>query len=305
MPDNSTNNPPARPLKFALKEAKDRVDELMKDMIPPIETDDAVLRDAMRYAVLAGGKRLRPFLAITTARMFGVDDARSIRVGAAIEFVHTYSLIQDDLPCMDDAQTRRGETCTHLKFDEATAILASDGLQALAFDILSDQRTHDNPHIRCDLINRLAKAIGANGLVGGQMLDLIGETQQFDIGKINRMQRKKTGALIEFATVSGAVLSQSSSRMILALRNYAHDIGLTFQITDDILDVEGDAKKMGKGTGQDEQASKSNYVETLGLEKARQQADILTEQAIRHLSVFGQRADILRDLAKFIRDREH
>jgi farnesyl diphosphate synthase len=235
--------------------------------------------------------------------LFNVDDARARRVAAAIEFIHCYSLIHDDLPAMDNADLRRGEPSTHIAFDEATAILAGDALQSLAFEVLTLTETHADPHVRIELVSCLAKASGAHGLCGGQILDLLGETEEFDLGTISRLQRMKTGKLMSFACESGAILGKANEPHRKALVNYAHDLGLAFQVTDDILDVEGDVVELGKATGQDNEAGKSTFVSTMGKDQARTRAEMLIAQAKRHLHIFGDRADTLKDLADYVLER--
>ena len=257
----------------------------------------------MRYGTLNGGKRLRPFLTILSAKLFNVDPGRSRRVAAAVEFVHSYSLIHDDLPAMDDAEQRRGQPSTHKAFDEATAILAGDGLLALAFEVLSDPDTHEDPRVRIELVSCLAQASGPTGLVGGQMLDLLGETEEFDLGTISRLQRMKTGKLMIAACELGAILGKGDDPHRRALSNYANDLGLAFQVTDDILDVEGNVITLGKDTQKDERAAKSTFVSTMGKDQAKQRAQMLVEQAKRHLHPFGNRADTLKDLADYVLTR--
>src|ERR1700759_5390790 len=205
----------------------------------------------MRYSALGGGKRLRPFLVMSSSRIFGVADDCALRAAAAVECIHCYSLIHDDLPAMDNSDLRRGQPTVHKKYDEATAILAGDALLTLAFEVLSEPETHQDPHVRCELVKCLAKASGPHGMVGGQMLDLIGEKQEFDFGTVSRLQRMKTGQLMAFAAESGAILGKAGESHRKALRNYAYDLGLAFQVTDDILDVEADPQDVGKDTKKD------------------------------------------------------
>jgi farnesyl diphosphate synthase len=235
--------------------------------------------------------------------MFGVGDECALRTAAAIECVHCYSLIHDDLPAMDNADLRRGSPTVHKKFDEATAILAGDALLTIAFEILSDPRTHEDPQVRCRLVSALARASGMQGMVGGQMLDLIAESTQLDIGAITRLQRMKTGELIAVSTESGAILGKACTQHSNALRAYAHDLGLAFQIIDDLLDAEGTEAETGKSVGRDVAAGKATFVTVLGAERARNQATLLSEQAINHLSVFDGRAKNLEDVARFVVDR--
>lgn len=279
------------------------VDRTIDRLLPQSDLVEAPLHEAMRYGVLGGGKRLRPFLSVQSAFLFNVDSSRARRVAAAIEFVHCYSLIHDDLPAMDNAALRRGKPTVHKQYGEAAAVLAGDALLTHAFEILGERETHEDPRVRCELIRELAKASGANGMVGGQMLDLIGETQEFDLGTISRLQRMKTGALMAYACESGAILGKSSEPQRRALRNYANDLGLAFQVTDDILDLEADPQDTGKDTNKDEAAGKATFVSTLGREQAMERAEMLVQQAIAHLKIFEGRAEILKELALYVLQR--
>jgi farnesyl diphosphate synthase len=272
-------------------------------LLPQTDEPENRLIEAMRYATLEGGKRIRPFLVCESAKLFGVDHLRAKRVAAALEFVHCYSLVHDDLPAMDDADLRRGLPSVHKKFDEATAILAGDALLTLAFEILAEPETHEDPYVRCELVTLLAKSSGMNGMVGGQMLDLIGEKAEFDVGQISRLQRLKTGMLMSFACEAGAILGKASEAQRKALRNYAFDLGLAFQVTDDILDVEGDPKETGKEQGKDSKAGKSTFVTTMGREQAKMRAEMLVHQAIRHLHVFDNRGQMLKAFAMYVLER--
>src|SRR4051794_9844089 len=257
----------------------------------------------MRYSALAPGKRLRPLLVLAGSQLFGVTIRSALQVAAAIEMVHAYSLIHDDLPAMDNSDLRRGRPTCHKEFDDATAVLAGDGLLTMAFGVLADPDTHGDPAVRCELVAELAQAAGAAGMVGGQMIDLIAETQPLDIGAITRLQRMKTGALIAFSCEAGAVLAKASAELRTALRGYAHDLGLAFQIADDLLDVEGDAAETGKPVGADAVAGKATFVSILGVERARAQAQLLVGQAIAHLEPFENRAELLRQVARFVVNR--
>ena len=290
-------------LQNAMDDISTAVNRTMDFLLPKGENAESRLADAMRHGTLNGGKRLRPFLAIQSAFLFNVDSSRARRVAAAIEFVHCYSLIHDDLPAMDDAALRRGKPTVHKQFDEATAILAGDALLTLAFEVLSEPDTHEDPRVRCELVKELAKASGPAGMVGGQMLDLIGETTEFDLGTISRLQRMKTGNLMAFACESGAILGKASEPQRRALRNYAHDLGLAFQVTDDILDVEADPQDTGKDTGKDEAAGKATFVSTMGKTQAKERAEMLVKQAVSHLHVFEGRADILKEMAQYVLER--
>jgi farnesyl diphosphate synthase len=264
---------------------------------------EARVYEAMRYSALAPGKRLRPLLVLASSRLFGVARRSALQVAAAIEMVHAYSLIHDDLPAMDNSDLRRGRPTCHKAFDEATAMLAGDGLLTMAFEALSHPDTHGDPAVRCELVASLAAAGGGAGMVGGQMIDLIAETQTLDIGAITRLQRMKTGALIAFSCEAGAILAKASPERRLALRGYAHDLGLAFQIADDLLDVEGSAEETGKPVGADAAAGKATFVSILGVERARAQAELLINQAVAHLDLFEQRAELLRQVARFVIDR--
>jgi farnesyl diphosphate synthase len=261
--------------------------------------------DAMRYAALAPGKRLRPFLVLASAQLFSVSRRSALQVACAIELVHAYSLVHDDLPAMDNSDLRRGRPTCHKAFDDATAVLAGDALLTLAFEVLSQPDTHGDPAVRCELVASLAQAAGAHGMVGGQMIDLIAEHRpDLDIGAVTRLQRLKTGALIAFACEAGAILGKAPPESRLALRGYAHDLGLAFQIADDLLDVEGAAGVTGKPVGQDAAAGKATFVSILGSERARAQAAVLVRQAVAHLESFEGRADLLRQAAHFVVERD-
>lgn len=290
-------------LQKALADTVTGMKTTIETMLPIMDGPENRLVEAMRYATLEGGKRIRPFLVCESAKLFGVDHIRAKRVAAALEFVHCYSLVHDDLPAMDDADLRRGIPSVHKKYDDATAILAGDALLTLAFEILAEPDTHEDPHVRCELTSLLAKASGMNGMVGGQMLDLIGEKAEFDVGQISRLQRMKTGMLMSFACEAGAVMGKANEVQRKALRNYAFDLGLAFQVTDDILDVEGDPKETGKQKGKDAKAGKSTFVTTLGHEQAKMRAEMLVHQAIRHLHVFDSRASTLKAFALYVLER--
>jgi farnesyl diphosphate synthase len=265
---------------------------------------EARVYEAMRYSALSPGKRLRPLLVIASSRLFGVARRCALQVAAAIEMVHAYSLIHDDLPAMDNSDLRRGRPTCHKQFDDATAVLAGDGLLTTAFEVLSHPDTHGNPAVRCELISTLAIAAGGAGMVGGQMIDLLAEKlPDLDIGAITRLQRMKTGALIAFSCEAGAILAKAPAEPRTALRFYAHDLGLAFQIADDLLDVEGSAEETGKPVGADAAAGKATFVSILGPARARAQAELLVDQAVAHLDLFGQRAELLRQVARFVVNR--
>ena len=287
----------------AITEAQRLTDAALKRLIPEVETPESRVFEAMRYSALAGGKRVRPFMVIACADLFNVSRTCSERVAAAVEMVHTYSLIHDDLPAMDNDDLRRGKPTCHKQFDEATAILAGDGLLTLAFEVLADDATHRQAEVRAELVLEMAKAIGAKGMVGGQMLDIWAETHTLDMPEITRLQRMKTGALIAYSCNAGAILGRAEERQRHLLNAYAHDVGLCFQITDDLLDVEGEAAEVGKATHKDEASGKATFVSLLGKEGARERARLLSDQACHHLDIFGEKGRFLRDLAKFIVER--
>ncbi|MGD9639096.1 MAG: polyprenyl synthetase family protein [Alphaproteobacteria bacterium] len=292
-------------LKEAMNEIAEMVEAELKELIFLPETPERKIKEAMRYAVLNGGKRLRPFLLITCARLFNVDDSLSVRAAAALEILHSYSLVHDDLPAMDNDDLRRGLPTVHKKYDEATAILAGDGLLTKAFEILSDKKTHPDANVRCRLVNDLALAAGGRGMVAGQMLDLLAaELSEMTLAEITRLQQLKTGRLISYACEAGAVMGGASRSTFMHLKAYARDIGLAFQIADDILDVTGDEKAVGKALGKDKDHGKATFVSLLGLEEAKQKAQDLVEQACSNLDIFGERAYLLRDVAKYIIERK-
>ncbi|MGQ0585096.1 MAG: polyprenyl synthetase family protein [Reyranella sp.] len=286
----------------ALAFAAQSVERTMDRLLPSGDEGEARLFEAMRYSSLAGGKRLRAFFVLAGATLFKVATVSALRTASAIEFVHAYSLIHDDLPSMDDDDLRRGKPSCHKQFDEATAILAGDALQALAFEVLAHDETHGDPAVRTALVAELARASGAHGMVGGQMLDLLAETEtgERSIGAITRLQRLKTGALISFSCTAGAILGKASEHPRMALSAYAHDLGLAFQIADDLLDVEGNVVELGKTPGKDVAAGKATFVSILGVERARAQAGLLARQAAAHLDSFGEAADLLRQAANFV-----
>lgn len=275
-------------------------DAFFAHLLAPCADARAPLFDAMRHAAIGGGKRLRPLLVRASAQLFAVDGVCALRAGAAVEAIHVYSLIHDDLPAMDDDDMRRGKPTVHRAFDEATAILAGDALHDLAFEILSDSATHSDPFVRLELIAELGRAAGPAGMAGGQMMDLAAAKHHFDLATITRLQQMKTGALIHWSVEAGAVLGRVPSDARGALRGYARDIGLAFQIIDDLIDVEGDAVTVGKAVGKDAAAGKATFVTLMGPARAREQAAHLVDQAISHLTTYGPEADLLRDIAHFI-----
>lgn len=283
----------------ALQNTSELLFEKLEDLLPdPSECRESRLVEAMRYAALSPGKRLRPFLTVTTASMFSVSKSSALQAAAAIELVHTYSLIHDDLPAMDDDDLRRGQPSCHKKFDEATAILAGDALLSYAFEVLADRNTHSSNTVRCELMRVVAKASGYGGMAGGQMLDMLAEKTDLSINEIIHLQRLKTGALFGVSCEAGAILGSAADNLRARVRAYAHDLGLVFQITDDLLDVEG--KKSKRGKRNDKTAGKATFVSAMGVDKAREQALILAKQATRHLEPFGKSANLLRDVAEYI-----
>ncbi len=281
------------------------VDQRFGQMLNVPEDARRRIFEATRYGVMGGGKRMRPLLVISACDLFHVDRERALRVALAIEAVHCYSLVHDDLPCMDDDDLRRGRPTTHKAFDEASAVLAGDALLTLAFEILAHEATHEDPRVRIDLVMALAKASGLDGMIGGQAMDIAAETQSFDLPTTTRLQQLKTGALISFCLEAGGIMGKASPDLRVKLRGYAHDVGLAFQIADDLMDISGDEDKAGKKLRKDSDAGKSTFVSLLGAERAKAQARMLIDQAIAHLSVFGGEADMLRAIAHFTIQRDH
>jgi farnesyl diphosphate synthase len=291
--------------KARLARAAEAVERELESLLPTGLELEHRLFDAMRYAVLAGGKRLRPFMVIASGEIFDLDMARSLRVAAAVELMHAYSLAHDDLPCMDDDDLRRGKPTVHVQFDEATAMLAGNALLTLAFEVLADRKTSPDPEVRTDLVAGLARAAGGHGMVGGQALDLWAEENQLDEAGTVRMQRLKTGKMIAFAGEAGAILARARPQQRQDLRMFAHDLGLAFQITDDLLDVEGSAETVGKAVGKDADAGKATIVAMLGIEGARDRAILLSRQAEAHLANFGEKANSLRAMCEFVISRSN
>jgi farnesyl diphosphate synthase len=284
----------------ALAESAQFVEESLDALLPAVAGPEARVLEAMRYAALGGGKRLRGFLVVQSANLFGVDRRATGRVAAAVECIHAYSLVHDDLPAMDNDDLRRGKPTVHKAFDEATAILAGDALLTHAFALLGSPEAHGDPFVRCELVVRLAQASGHAGMVGGQMMDMAFESQTPSLAEITRLQRMKTAALICFSAEAGAILGKASQPMRTALANYGQELGLAFQIADDLLDAEGDAAQVGKAVGKDAERGKSTIVSALGADRARTHAKALSEQALRHLDLFGEKADFLRAAADFV-----
>jgi farnesyl diphosphate synthase len=288
-----------------LQDAADRVTAALDQLLPKPQGPEQQLMEAMRYAALGNGKRLRPFFTIEAGRLFDADDNALLRAACAIECVHTYSLVHDDLPCMDNDDVRRGRPSTHKQFDEVTALLAGDALLTFAFEILADPATHRDPQMRGLLIGGLAKAAGPAGMVAGQMIDMLGDAKDLTLPTVARMNRLKTGALICFAVEAGALIGCADDEARQALARFANDVGSAFQMVDDILDVEASAAEAGKTVNKDSTQGKVNYVTLLGLEQAKDRVRLLAAQAKSHLSVFGPRAQILRDAVDFVLDRRY
>jgi farnesyl diphosphate synthase len=263
------------------------------------------LYEAMRYAAIGGGKRLRPLLVVASSSIFGVARSRALQAALAVECVHVHSLIHDDLPCMDDDDLRRGKPTVHLAFDQATAVLAGDALLALAFEILGDPATHPDGSVRAELVVELAKAAGAAGMAGGQMLDLLPQCDEIDLDAVTRLQRLKTGALIGWSVEAGAIMGAASPDARTSLRGYAHCLGLAFQIADDLLDWEGDEAKVGKRVRKDSGQGKETFVTLLGPRRARTQAELLVAQATDHVRSFGEGGTLLAAIARFAVSRDH
>ena len=288
-----------------LTEIADRITVALDQLIPPAQGPEADLMRAMRHAALANGKRMRPFYVIETGAMFDAPEKSLLRAAAALECVHCYSLIHDDLPCMDDDDFRRGQPTVHKAFDESTAVLAGDALLTLAFKILASRETHQDPHIRLKLLERLADASGALGMVGGQMIDMLQNESPRDLNTITRMQRLKTGALISYSVEAGGIIGGANESERQALHGFAHDLGLAYQISDDLLDATGDEADVGKPLQKDESAGKANFVTLLGVEQAQERVRLLAAQAKEHLAIFRHRAHILLQSVDFVLDRKH
>ncbi len=280
------------------------IDRLFDTVLPVPDDKRAPLFQAMRHASIGGGKRLRPLLVVASCALFNVDRAAALRVGCAVEAIHVYSLIHDDLPCMDDDDLRRGKPTVHKAFDEAIAVLAGDALHALAFELVVDEAVNTDPFVRIELAEGLARASGPAGMAGGQMMDIAAETQTFDLNGVTRLQQMKTGALIAFSVEAGAIMGRVPPEGRGSLRGYARDVGLAFQIADDLLDEEGDEAVAGKALHKDAAAGKATFLSLLGIDRARAQAQMLVDQAISHLNSFGPEADLLRAIARYAIERD-
>jgi farnesyl diphosphate synthase len=288
----------------ALQAIQREVDDLFDAVLVVPQDSRARLLEAMRYCAIGGGKRIRPFLLVATAEMYGASRSAALRAGCAIEAIHAYSLVHDDLPCMDDDDVRHGKPTAHRAFDEATAVLAGDALHALAFELLTDAAVSSDPFVRAELVQTLARASGHDGMAGGQMMDLAAENVPSDLHTVTRLQQLKTGALLSAAVEMGAILGRVPDEGRVHLRGYARDIGLAFQIADDLLDHEGDEAKAGKALRKDEGRGKATFVSLMGADKAREQAKALADQAIGHLGGHGAEADPLRALAAYVVERD-
>ena len=289
----------------AFERVQTDIDSAFDAFLPVPDDSRARLVEAMRYAAIGAGKRMRPLLLVATSELFGVNRNAAINAGCAVEAIHAYSLIHDDLPCMDDDAMRHGKPSVHKAFDDATAVLAGDCLHALAFDILTQLDTSADPFVRSELVATLARASGHDGMAGGQMMDIVSQEENYDLRQITRLQQLKTGALLAASVEMGAVLGRVPPEGRAHLRAYARDIGLAFQIADDLLDVEGDEAKAGKALRKDEEQGKQTFVTLMGVEQARAQATMLVEQAGRHLSSYGEDARVLVELADFVVKRDH
>lgn len=276
------------------------VEAAIASVLPKAPGPEGRLHEAMAYAALGPGKRLRPLLLIETGNVFSVPLEHTAAAAAAVEMLHAYSLVHDDLPCMDDDDLRRGRPTVHRKYDEAIAVLAGDALLTLAFEAIARPEVDPDPALRLKLVAGLARAAGAAGMVAGQAIDIFAETNQIDLEETRRLQSLKTGALISFACEAGGLLGRASAGELATLRAYADDIGLAFQIADDILDVEGEEEAVGKRLRKDAAAGKSTFVDHLGLAGAKSEAAALAEKAAARLASFDERADVLRALPAFI-----
>lgn len=289
-----------------IRRVQSEIDSVFDAILPIPDDTSARLVEAMRYAAIGGGKRVRPLLVCSTAALFGVSRDAALRAGAAIEAIHVYSLIHDDLPCMDNDDLRHGKPTLHKAYDEATAVLAGDALHSLAFEILADDATSEDPFTRSELILTLGQASGMSGMAGGQMMDMVADEKGvvYDLQAITKLQQLKTGALLAAAVEMGAILGKVPPQARAHLRAYARDIGLAFQIADDLLDVEGDIEKAGKALRKDNEQGKQTFVTLMGVDQARDQARALVDQAVLRLASYGSEADILRALARFIVERD-
>ena len=291
-------------VRAALAEQAVVVEQALDTLLPLPDGHELRLVEAMRYATLGGGKRLRAFLVMEVSALFGVAKTSAARVAASVEMLHAYSLVHDDLPAMDDDDVRRGQPSTHKQFDEATAILAGDALQALAFEVLADPDTHSDPQARCELVAALGMASGARGMAGGQMIDMATEGQALTAGEVARLQALKTGRLIQYSAEAGAILGRAPAPLRTHIAAYGRDLGAAFQIADDVLDAVGTTEGIGKTAGKDQAAGKATLVALLGVDRARAQAEAWRCKPPAHLAAFGERGDRLRALAAYVVARE-
>ena len=288
-------------LEQKLSETSELLFEKMADILPmPEGTMEQKLFEAMRYSTLSRGKRLRPFLTVMSSQLFGVSLESSLLTAAAIEFIHSYSLIHDDLPAIDNDDFRRGQPSCHKKFGEAVAILAGDALLTYSFQVLSDPNTHRDPSVRIELVDCIARASGFGGMIGGQVIDILSQNNTLDFNEIVRLQRMKTGALFAISCEAGAILGKAPRNLRNSLRAYANNLGLAFQITDDLLDAEGTREETGKAVRKDSAAGKATLVSSMGLDQAKAHAKLLASQSVEHLSAFGEQASMLRTLADYV-----
>ncbi len=289
----------------AIRETAGLIEDALDHFLPTQDGPLGRVADAMRWGALDGGKRLRPFLVIAAADMFDCPRVRSVRVGCAVEMIHCYSLIHDDLPAMDNADLRRGRASVHRKFDDATAILAGDALLTQAFEIIAAEETHPDGAVRCAIALELARGAGKAGMVGGQMIDIYAEHKDFDLAGVTQLQRLKTGALIRFSAVGGGLIGEASGEEVAALAAYAEDLGLAFQIVDDILDVTEDAETLGKPAGQDAEMDKATFIKLFGMDGAKSKAAELVDSAKARLDRFGDAAGPLKGAADFVFARKN
>jgi farnesyl diphosphate synthase len=293
----------ATQLSDAVQDYRTWIDEGLKAYCQLSEGCPAKLREAIEYSLLAPGKRIRPILVLAATDACGGDPQAAVPAACAVEMIHCYSLVHDDLPAMDDDDLRRGQPSCHVAFDEAAAILAGDALLTLAFQVLAEPATHPDGEVRSNLVRGLAVAAGGHGMVGGQMIDLLAEHTDADFAMITRIQRLKTGALIGFSCEAGAILGGAPEEQRQALCRYAHDVGLAFQIVDDLLDELGTAEDLGKATQKDAAAGKATFVSLLGVDEAKRRAELLADQAVSHLDIFGEKAAHLCAIARFVIER--